>query len=146
MRNMGFLILPVIAGIAITIQTAFSGKLSKEVGSLETVILVHFFGLLVAIIAYLFRGNISIGFIKNINLLPVVAGSMGVIIIFFISKSFLLNGALMTIMISVVIQLFVSKLIDHFGIFGVEKVPINWMQFISLVIVVIGVVLFQYNQ
>lgn len=145
-KRMGYLILPIIAGIAITLQTAFSGKLSKEVGALETVILVHLFGLIVAVIIYLLRGNINLEFIMKINLLPVIAGSMGVLIIFFISKSFIVNGALMTIMISVVVQLIVSKIIDHYGLFGVEQVPLNLYQLLSLILIVSGVVMFQYNQ
>lgn len=145
-KMIGFLILPAIAGVAITLQTAFSGKLSREVGALETVVLVHLFGLIISIVIYLIRGNINIGFIRNINLLPIIAGAMGVLIIFFISKSFEVNGALMTIMISVVVQLIVSKIIDYYGLFGVEQVPVNMFQILSLMIIISGVVLFQYNQ
>lgn len=143
---MVYLILPVIAGIAITLQTAFSGKFSAKVGSLETVILVHFCGMIVALIIYLIRGHANFNFVSDTNLLAVMAGAMGVIIVFFISKSFIINGALLTIMISVVVQLIVSKIIDHFGFFGVEQVPINMMQLISLILIVSGVVMFQYNQ
>jgi transporter family-2 protein len=143
---MAYLILPVIAGIAIALQTAFSGKLSTKLGSLETVIAVHAAGLLISIIIYLIRGNANFKFVSDVNLLAVMAGSMGVLIIFFISKSFIVNGALFTIMISVVVQLIVSKIIDHFGLFGVDQVPINMMQLLSLIIIVSGVVMFQYNQ
>ena len=145
-RKMTYLILPVIAGIAITLQTAFSGKLNKEVGSLETVILVHLFGLLVAVVVYLLRGNANFKFMQNINLLPIMAGTMGVLIIFFISKSFVVNGAFTTIMISVIVQLIVSKVIDHFGLLGVVKNPINVMQIFALLIIISGVILFQYNK
>ena len=145
-KKMAYLMLPIIAGIAITFQTAFSGKLNKQVGSLETVILVHLFGLIVAIIVYLLRGQATFKFMSNINLLPVIAGSMGVLIIFSISRSFVVNGAFTTIMISVIIQLIISKLIDHFGWLGAERNPINLAQFISLCIVISGVVLYQYNK
>jgi len=145
-NNMAYLILPVIAGIAIALQTAFSGKLSTKLGSLETVIAVHAAGLLISIIIYLIRGNANFKFVSDVNLLAVMAGSMGVLIIFFISKSFIVNVALFTIMISVVVQLIVSKIIDHFGLFGVDQVPINMMQLLSLIIIVSGVVMFQYNQ
>lgn len=145
-RNMGYLILPVIAGVAITLQSAFSGKISTKVGSLETVILIHAFGLIVALLIYLISGDPNFKFVSNINLMSVMAGAMGVIIIFAISKSFILNGALMTIMISVVIQLIVSKIIDHYGLFGVDQVPINLFQVLSLILIVSGVVMFQYNQ
>lgn len=145
-KTMGYLILPVIAGIAIILQTAFSGKLSKDIGALETVILVHFFGFIIAVIIYLIRGNLNIGALTNFNILPIIAGSMGVLILFFISKSFVVNGALLTIMISVVVQLIASKIIDHFGLFGTEQVPITMMQLVALLIIVSGVVLYQFKQ
>ena len=145
-RNMGYLILPVIAGIAITLQTAFSGKISTKAGSLETVILIHACGFIVALLIYLIRGNANFKFVSDINMLSVMAGAMGVIIIFSISKSFVANGALMTIMISVVVQLIASKIIDHYGLFGVNQVPITLFQLLSLIVIVSGVVMFQYSQ
>jgi transporter family-2 protein len=143
---MTFLILPVIAGLAIALQTAFSGKISTKVGSLETVVLIHFFGLVLALIVYLVRGNANFGFIKDINLLAIMAGSMGVLIIFFLTKSFVVNGASTTITISVVVQLIVSKAIDHFGLLGVERSPVNMYQVLALLIIISGVVLFQYSK
>ncbi len=144
-KKMAYLILPAIAGIAIVLQTAFSGKISKEIGFLDTVILVHFFGLIIALSIYLLRGNATISLFGEVNLFAVMAGAMGVIIVFFISKSFVVNGALLTIMISIVVQLIGSKIIDHFGLFGVEKVPINLTQMFSLVLIIIGVILYQHN-
>ncbi len=146
LKNMTFLILPVIAGLAIALQTAFSGKISTKVGSLETVVLIHFFGLVLALIVYLVRGNANFGFIKDINLLAIMAGSMGVLIIFFLTKSFVVNGASTTITISVVVQLIVSKAIDHFGLLGVERSPVNMYQVLALLIIISGVVLFQYSK
>ena len=144
--KMGYLILPVIAGVAITLQTAFSGKISTKIGSLETVVLIHAFGLILALMIYLIRGNADFKFVTDINILSVMAGAMGVLIVFFISKSFVVNGALVTIMISVVVQLVVSKIIDHFGLLGVDRNPINLVQVLSLLIIVSGVVLYQYNK
>lgn len=143
---MVYLILPAVAGVAIALQTAFGGKLNKQFGSIETVILVHLFGLLLALTVYLFSGKASFSFISDINIAAVLAGSLGVVIIFSISKSFNVNGALTTIMISVVVQLVVSKIIDHYGLFGVEKNPVNMVQIYALIIIVSGVVLLQYNK
>ena len=56
-RKMAFLLLPAIAGVAIVLQTALSGKLTREIGAIETVIAIHFFGLIAALIIYLFQKN-----------------------------------------------------------------------------------------
>jgi len=141
--KMGYLILPAIAGTAITLQIAFSGKISKEIGTIETVILVHFFGLIIALMIYLISGNATIKIINDVSLFAVMAGAMGVIIVFFISKSFSVNGALLTITISIIVQLIGSKIIDHFGLFGAERIPINMVQVFSLLLIISGVVLYQ---
>ena len=145
-KRMIYLILPVIAGLAIALQGAFSGKLNQQFGAIETVILIHLFGLILAVIVYLLRGSYSISFLTNVNLLAIIAGSIGVIIVFSISKSFIINGALTTVMISVFVQLIVSKFIDHYGLLGVERDPINLIQVFALVIIVSGIVLFQYGK
>jgi len=140
-----YLLLPAIAGAAIILQTAFSGKLSKEIGTLETVILVHLFGLIIALIIYLIRGNTSISIFTDVKLSAIIAGAMGVLIVFFISKSFVVNGALLTILISIVVQLIGSKIIDYFGLFGAEKVPIDMIQIGSLILIISGVILYQHK-
>ena len=141
--KMGYLILPAIAGTAIILQTAFSGKTSKEIGTLETVILVHFFGLIIALTIYLISGNSTVKLINDVNLFVIMAGAMGVIIVFFISKSFAVNGALLTIMISIVVQLIGSKIIDHFGLFGAQRVSIDMVQIFSLCLIIAGIILYQ---
>ena len=145
-RKMVYLIFPIIAGVAIALQTALSGKVSTQVGALETVILVHFFGLMLAILVFFLRGNVNFTFLSNVNLLSVIAGSLGVVIIFTISRSFVVNGALTTVLISVIIQLIVSKFIDHFGLLGAVKNPVNLMQVFALLIIVSGIVMFQYSK
>ena len=146
LKYMTYLLLPIIAGVAIVIQTALSGKSGARDGLIETVILIHFFGLVIALILYFIRGNANFSFASQINLIPVIAGAMGVIIVFTISKSFVVNGALTTIMLSVVIQLVVSTIIDNFGLFGVEKNPVNIAQIGALLLIVSGVVLLQYSK
>ncbi len=145
-RKMIYLLLPAIAGVAIVLQTALSGKISKDFGTIETVILIHLFGLLAALLVYFVQGNTSFAFFGKSNLLAVIAGALGVVIIFTISKSFVANGALTTVMISVVIQMGISKVIDHFGLFGIEKNPVNLTQLAAIGLMIVGVVILQLDK
>jgi transporter family-2 protein len=140
---MTYLLLPIIAGLAITLQSTLSGKSTKEFGSMETVIMIHLFGLLAALIIYFSRGDFSLSFFSKVNLLPIIAGSLGVVIIFSISNSVIMNGVTTTLVITIVLQLIVGKVIDHFGMFGVERSPINLYQVVGIVVVFIGVFIFQ---
>lgn len=142
-KSMIFLLLPMIAGLAIALQTAVSGHETQRIGALQTVILIHFFGLIAALIVYFIQGNTSFNFIGKTTLLTIVGGALGVIIVFTISKSFIVNGALTTVMISVLVQLILSKLIDHYGLFGITRNPINLTQLLAIALMVSGVLLFQ---
>lgn len=142
-RKMVLLLLPAVAGIAIALQTAMSGKLNREVGALETVVIVHFFGLVLGLIILMMQRGFNFSFVSQTSLSFVIAGSLGVLIIFSISKSFIENGALTTVLISVIIQLIIAKLVDHFGWFGVLKSPINTREVMALLIVAGGIFLYQ---
>lgn len=145
-RRMGNLLLPAIAGLSIALQVAFSGKLNREIGSIETIIAVHLFGLLIATIIYFFARNPSFDFLLKFNGIAIFTGFLGVIIVFTISRSFLVNGALSTILISVLVQIIITKIVDHYGLLGGTRNPFSFMQFIALVIVIVGVVLYQFNE
>lgn len=145
-RKMTLLLLPAIAGMAIALQTAFSGRMNKDIGAIETVIVIHFFGLILALLIYVLKDQATFSFITKTNLTAIIAGSLGVVIVFSISKSFIENGALTTVLISVIVQLIVAKAIDQFGLFGAEKNPINLTQVIAIVIVIVGIVLYQSGE
>ncbi len=145
-RKLMYLAIPLVVGAAITLQGVFSNKIGEQSGIIQMVILMHLFGLIAGIIVYLIGGNTSITFIKEINFLPIIAGSLGVIIVSGFAKSISLNGMLTTIMISVMIQMIFSKIIDHFGLFGVTKNPVNIMQIVSIVFMISAVVLFQKSK
>ncbi|MGE4571980.1 MAG: DMT family transporter [Candidatus Izemoplasmatales bacterium] len=137
-----YLVLPIIAGVAIALQAVFSNKVSQTAGVMQAVFLVHAFGLLLALFILLI-GKENFSFLKNFNIYAVLGGSLGVVIIFTIAKSITLNGVFSTVMVSVLIQMTVSKVIDHFGLFGVEKNPINLMHVIAILLMVSGVIIYQ---
>ncbi len=140
--KMMYLALPIIAGVAIALQAVFSNKVSQSAGVMQAVFLVHAFGLLLALLILLI-GKENFSFIKNFNIYAVLAGSLGVVIIFSISKSITLNGVFSTVMVSVLIQMTVSKVIDHFGLFGVQQNPISIMHVIAILFMVTGVIIYQ---
>jgi transporter family-2 protein len=140
--KMMYIALPIIAGIAIALQGVFSNRVSERSGVIQAVFLIHAFGLLTAMVV-LFIGRHNYGFVKNFNLYAVMGGALGVVIIFTISKSITLNGVLTTVLISVIVQMTLSKVIDHFGLFGIEKNPINIMHVISILMMIVAVIIYQ---
>ena len=141
-KKMYILLLPIAAGAAIATQSALNNNIGKKVGMLEIVILVHLFGLLVSLIIYLVRGNTDIiGMITSASWKAVVAGMLGIVITYSIAASITNIGVLETVMISITVQIVLSKIIDHFGIFGVTPKPISITEVFALSFFIIGVVL-----
>lgn len=140
---MAYIILPVIAGVAISMQGILSSKMGTKTGFMETAVLIHLFGLLTALAVYIVFSRGSLHFIIRPSLISVIAGSMGVIIVICIAKSISLNGAAVTVIVSVLIQMVVSKIIEHYGLFGVPRTPVNIYQILSILMIAGGVILFQ---
>lgn len=137
-----YLALPIIAGVAIALQGVFSNRVSEHNGVFQAVFLIHAFGLITALFI-LIIGREGYGFLKHINLYAVFGGALGVVIIFGISKSITLNGVLTTVMVSVMVQMILSKVIDHFGWFGIERNPVNWGHILSIGLMIVAVIIYQ---
>ncbi|MBI9009062.1 MAG: DMT family transporter [Tenericutes bacterium] len=140
---MVFILIPVAAGLALAFQSVFYEKVSRDIGVFGTAVMVHFFGLIAAVIVFLLvKGSIQ-NLTSNINGYTVVAGALGVIVVTAITKSVSLNGVLLTVMLSVVAQMIFAKIIGHFGWFGIEQNPINWMQVLAIFLMIVGVFIYQ---
>lgn len=142
-KKMILLLIPIAAGFAIALQNVFYDNISKHAGIMGTVLVVHAFGLIFAASFFLFSKYSLNDIIKNIDWYMIVSGLLGVIVVSGITKSVGINGLLITIMITVTAQMFLGKIIAHFGWFGVEVNPINWMQVIAILIMIGGIYLYQ---
>lgn len=142
-KKMIFLLVPVIAGMAIALQNVFYNNISKNVGIMGTVLLVHFSGLIFASILFLFTKYTFSDLVNNINWYMIISGVLGVIVVSGITKSVSTNGLLVTIMLSVTAQMLLGKIINHFGWFGVAKSPINPLQILAIFVMLAGVFIYQ---
>lgn len=145
-KKIMYLFIPLIVGAAISIQGGINNKISQSSGFIEMVVIVHLSGLVIALGIYFISGEPSFDFVRKINLYSVITGVFGVIIVFGFAKSIGFNGIVQTVLFSVLAQMVLSKVIDHFGLFGVTKVPINTMQVVSMLLMITGVTLFNKSQ
>ncbi|MEC9484877.1 MAG: DMT family transporter [Candidatus Izemoplasma sp.] len=138
---MTIIALPLIAGLAITLQSVLNNRFGREAGMLEVVIFVHFFGLLLALAIYLFLGNSLATLVKNYKFIITIAGFMGVAIVYTTALSISNIGVTETIMISIFAQIAFSKIIDHFGLFGVGVEKLSGYEALAIVLMIISVIL-----
>ena len=145
-KKMILLLIPVAAGAAVALQNVFYDKIKDHVGIMGTVLVVHVFGLIFAASFFIFTKYTINDIVSNINWYMIVSGLLGVIVVSGITKSVSLNGLFLTVMITVSAQMFLAKIIAHFGWFGTDINPINWMQVLAIALMVFAVFIYLKNQ
>ncbi len=133
----------VVAGFFITLQGVFSTRLGDKIGPLETTLVVHFVGLIAAIIAVYFIGEGNLKKVTDVNKLYLIGGVFGVIIIYSVVRSFSMLGPAYAVSILLFTQLLVGLAIDTFGLFGTDKIQLVATKPIGILIMLVGIIVFQ---
>ena len=55
-------------------------------------------------------------------------------------------GPAKSVMLIVISQLAVAYLIELFGMFGVEKQPLEWRKILGMVLAIVGIIIFKWEK
>jgi bacterial/archaeal transporter family-2 protein len=136
--------LALIAGLAGSVQVAVMGRFGQRIGSFEALAANLLFSTVIATAVLLVLRQSLSGFADAARS-PwwywVGGGGMGVVVVLTITVVTPRIGAAATIGILVAGQLAMGTLIDRYGWFGVEKVPLTWMRVLGVVLLAAGSVL-----
>ena len=125
-------------GVLISFMLMANGALQIAFGPMVSLVIIHATGT-AAMIAILMIKRASL---KNLDTVPPYlysAGALGVVLVFLNNKTVAAIGLTMTIAFGVIGQLIVSSVIDHYGIFGLEKRPGTPKKIIGLALILSGV-------
>ncbi|MCD5323419.1 MULTISPECIES: DMT family transporter [Pontibacillus] len=137
------IILSVIAGVFISLQTVFNSRVSERFGLWATTTLVFVVGLVVAIPVFLLVGEGSLFHLEKVNLLYMTGGLFGVGIVYSIMRGIRALGPAYAVSIVLVAQLLLALIIDTFGLFGSEVIPFSISKLVGLCVMVVGIVVFK---
>jgi transporter family-2 protein len=121
------LLIAALSGVAMAIQGSINSALGKVVGLWETTFIVHLTGLLL-VAALLFVFRIGDGCMSNFLQAPWYAylgGALGVLIIYAVVRSMPRVGVAPATTAIILGQVFTAGLVDHFGLFGMHKIPFS---------------------
>lgn len=138
-RDIVFLLIALIAGVAMAIQGAINSLSSKTIGLTESTLWVHLSATITLVIIWVLgigRGNW--GNYNNISLGYYTGGIIGVIITYGVVISIPKLGASVATTAIIVGQVLTAFLIDHFGLFGLAHKSLSWLNFIGIVLLAIG--------
>ncbi|HDR7784741.1 MULTISPECIES: DMT family transporter [Bacillus] len=135
--------LAILAGVLISLQSVFNTKVNENVGQWLTTAYVLGIGFISSILFYIITENsISIK-VYTTNYLFYVSGLFGIGLIICIMGAIKSLGPAYTVLISLITQLVVALCIDTFGLFGIERVPLQINKLLGIAILIVGVGIFK---
>lgn len=141
----GFII-ALISGALMSVQGVFNTQVTKTTGMWVSNGWVQLTAFAVCVIAWFVTGRESIATLAKVEPKYVLLGGViGAGITWTVIKSVEMLGPAKSALLIVTAQLFVSYMIELFGLFGVDKEPFVWRKLVGLGIAVVGIVIFQWK-
>lgn len=141
----GFLI-ALLSGALMSVQGVFNTQVTKTTGMWVSNGWVQFSAFFLCLAAWLVAGRDSILTLTKVEPKYVLLGGViGAGITWTVIKSMEQLGPAKAALLIVISQLIVAYLIELFGLFGVDKEPLEWRKVIGMVIALIGVAIFQWK-
>ncbi len=134
-----FLIAAFLAGVAMAGQGSMNSAVSKVIGLSESTFIVHLSATLVMfIILLLGLGNGNWANYTKVPWYYYAGGLIGVMITYGVVISIAKLGAAVATTSIIVGQVLAACLLDHFGLFGLEKVPMTWLKLLGVGFLALG--------
>lgn len=141
----GFFI-ALLSGALMSIQGVFNTQVTKTTGMYVSNGWVQFSAFLVCLAVWLFMGRDSIGAIARVEpKYMLLGGAIGAGITWTVIKSMEQLGPAKAALLIVIAQLTVAYVIELFGMFGVDKQPLDFRKLGGLFLSLIGVAIFQWK-
>lgn len=139
-REVTALLLAALSGILMAVQGSVNAALSKSIGILESTFVVHATGtLLIIIVLFVLRlGKGDFSLYTQAPWYAYLGGAVGVGIIYLVVASIPKVGVANATTAIIVGQVLAALAIDHFGLFGLQRMPCNWCQLGGLFLLAIG--------
>ena len=126
------ILIGIIGGVAVGIQTPLAGALGQRVGSMSSSLIIHISGAILSAIILFARGGENIGQWRTLPWYLLIAGAFGVILYLTINVSFPRLGATTAVVLIIVGQLVTGVIIDQFGLLGVQPRPVDLTRLVAI--------------
>jgi transporter family-2 protein len=129
-----------LSGVTMALQGSVNSVLGKIIGLLEATFIVHAVGLAL-VSALLFVFHLGDGNWQRIAEAPWYAylgGVLGVAILYGVVRTIPVLGVAAATTAIIVGQVLTAALVDHLGLFGLEKMSFNWYRVAGTVLMASG--------
>jgi transporter family-2 protein len=132
-----------LAGLAGSMQVAVMGRFGERIGSLEAFAFASVFTAAIAV-AVLFVARQSLAGYAEATRAPIwmwLGGIFGAFVVLTITVTAPKIGVAAVVALLIAGQLGMGALIDRFGWFGVEQVPLGWQRLLGIALLALGTAL-----
>lgn len=141
----GFFI-ALLSGALMSVQGVFNTQVTKTTGMWLSNGWVQFSAFIVCLVMWLIMGRDSVAAIGKVEpKYMLLGGVIGAGITWTVIKSMAQLGPAKAALLIVISQLIVAYVIELFGLFGVEKEPLEWRKVGGMALALIGVAIFQWK-
>lgn len=137
-----FPLLALIGGMALAVQSQINGGLGKKVGVIEGSFISFCVGTLALLFILLFFGKGDISAISTVPKWQLIGGLLGaffVIVQVIAVPKIGVSAALMAVIVG---QILLGAMIDHFGLFGGNRFPIDKKKMIAILLLLFSLFLY----
>jgi bacterial/archaeal transporter family-2 protein len=132
-----------VAGLAGSVQVAVMSRFGERIGIVEALAFATLLTAVFSCVVLLVARQTLAGYADGVRapLWLWSAGLMGLVVILSITYATPRIGATATIGLLIAGQLAMGAVIDRFGLFGLERIPIGWPRLIGIVLLAAGAAL-----
>lgn len=140
MKNLAALVVAAVSGVAMAVQGTANAQLSQKTNIWEATFLVHAIGTVTITIIMLGLGLGSLRLNKWLSVpwYLYIGGVLSVVIIYLVAVSIPKVGVCNATTAIIVGQVTAAVLIDHFGLFGVQKMCWSYAQLLGVALFAVG--------
>ena len=141
------ILIALLSGALMSIQGVFNTQVTKQAGLWVSTGWVQLSAFAVCIVAWLFTGRSSVtALFQTEPKYTLLGGVIGAFITVTVIQSMSALGPAKSVMLIVISQLIIASVIELFGMFGVDKQPLEWRKIIGMVIAIVGIVIFKWQE
>ncbi len=137
-----FPMLAMIGGMALAVQGQINGGLGKKIGVIEGSFVSFAVGTLVLLFILLFFGNgnlLAVGEVPKWQLIGGLLGAFFVMVQIMVVPKIGVSAALIAVIVG---QLIFGAIIDHFGLFGGNRYPVDKQKMLAILLMFFALFLY----
>ncbi len=135
-----------ISGLLMSVQGVFNTRVTEKAGLWFTTSIVHLTAFLCCLGILLFVRDANMEGLKTVDKWYLLGGVFGAGITYTVIVSMNKLGPAYAVMLILIAQMLCAYLIELLGWFGTEKVGFIWTKAIGVVVMIIGIVVFQWKK